>query len=113
MPVIFECGKWKGNPPEGTVTPRRRVGNVFDRNGDNWDIYYWQIKDKLSAAQFLVRKGLGVGRMIFFSTREEAFAWRDNPVNPTLEEIIVELEKCQWHKPSKGVIQLWLDIRRT
>jgi hypothetical protein len=112
MPIIFECGKWKGTPSKGTMTPRQRIGRIFDRNGDEWEILFWKAKNKSSAAQFLVRTDLSVGRKIFFSSREDAISWRDNPINPTPEEIKFSLARCDWHEPSKGLTQLWLNIRR-
>ncbi|HPN96859.1 MAG TPA: hypothetical protein PLK35_03765 [Candidatus Moranbacteria bacterium] len=94
------------------MTPRKSVGWVKDSAGDEWEVLFWQVKNKLSAAQFLIRADLSVGRKIFFSTEEEARAWLANPILPTLEEIKKELAKCEWHEPSKGLIQVWMDFWR-
>jgi hypothetical protein len=108
--VLFECGEWKGNPPKGTATPRKRVGRIYDENGDSWEVFYWKVKNKTSAAQFLVRENLSIARNIFFSSREEAIAWRNNPVLPTLAELKDVLRFCKWHEPSEGLTQVWLDF---
>lgn len=108
MPVIFEPGEWKGVPTKGTMTPRVLVGWM---PGD-WEVLYWQVKNKSAAVQVHVREDWTLGKKIFFSSAEEAFSWLDHPIEPNLDEIKEALEKCKWHEPSRGRIQVWLNFRR-
>jgi len=106
--VIFTCGKWNGNPPKGQFTPRRCVGHIRD----DWGVFFWMVENKSAAAQFHVQDGFFIGKNIFFPTESEAEKWIMDPINPTLDEIKSELRKCQWHKPSRGLIQVWVDFKR-
>jgi hypothetical protein len=110
--VDFKCGEWEENPLKGQMTPRKHFGWIFDNNGVVWEVLYWEVEGKNAAAQFHISENLSVGRKVFWPTREEAIDWHDNPVGPTIEEIKMALARCTWHEPSRGLIQVWIDIKR-
>jgi len=106
----FKCGKWTGSPPKGQMTLKKSLGYVKDDAGIFWEILSWEIIGKSAAVQVHVRLDFSVGYKVFFPTEEKAADWIRNPVSPTLQEIRDALDKCQWHEPSKGRIQLWLNF---
>ncbi|MBU2028584.1 hypothetical protein KJ761_01685 [Patescibacteria group bacterium] len=108
--VIFTCGKWSGSPPRGQMTSRKSIGWVKDESGEYWEVLFWLVENKSAAVQFHVRDDFSVGKKIFFPTKEEAQNWMAQPTRPTLDEIKVILRKCEWHKPSLGQTQVWLDF---